>query len=356
MFTRRDVPRPRANRLAGPTILITAIVLLAAGCDKIQIPEVGQQAAPPPAAAASVPVQAAPPVAPVEPIRAAPPDPKAVVTAFIKKSKTDILLDRDLEEVTSAEGAEGFDEVQELNLGGAGITDLGVARLSKFPKLTKLELASSGVTNVGLEVIKDLPELRTLGLSRTKADDRIMATIASHPGIKELNISGTAVTDFGLNELEKLDDLEVLDISSTSITGSGFERFRGHKNLRAVIAQRSSLQNEALKFLINCPIEVLEIDLSGVTDLGMVHVGKMKKLKKLSMGFSNITDFGIHKLGVMKDLEWVNARNCAGISRLLFQKLMPSKNLKFVCVIGTAISATDCATLKKLKPGCQIDF
>ncbi len=354
MPTRHYAYNLSATRNVVPALLIVAVACLAAGCDKIQIPEVGQQAAPAvaPVAPVAAPVQA--PVEAPKAVTAPPPDPKAAVTAFLKKSKTEVLLDRDLVEITSAEGAEGFELVEELHLGGQGITDEGVSRLSKFSKLNKLELAGSKVTVAGLEVIKELPELQFLGLNNTQTDDRIMSTIAAHPGIKELYLASTAVTDVGLNELEKLDDLEVLDITSTGITGAGFQRFKGHKHLRSLIAQRSGLQNEALKFLVGCPIEVLEIDMSGVSDPGMIHVGKMKQLKRLSFGFSSISDAGIQKLGVMKDLEYVNARNCAMVSSLLFKKLMTCKKLTYVCVVGTRITATDCANLKKLIPACEI--
>lgn len=360
MPTRRDTRHCRPVRLTTWTLLSLLTGVLTTGCDKIQIPEVVQQAqpAPQPSAAASPPPGNAPvqPAPATTPMPAAPVDHKTVVAAFVKKSKTQNLTDRDLIEVTEGGAPGDFDEVKELRLAGAEITDAGAARLSKFSKLTTLEMGTTGVTNVGIEVVKDLPELTSLGLSHTRADDRIMSTIASNPSIKELRLAQTPITDFGLNELEKLKNLESLDINHTSINGSGFEGFRGHKNLKTLIAHHSAIQNESLKFLVNCPIEVLELDQSGISDPGMVFIGRMKKLKKLSISFSSIGDAGVHKLGVMKDLEYVNVRNDPGISKLLFQKLMPCKNLKYVNVNGTLISATDCAKLRQLKPGCEVVF
>ncbi len=365
MPTRRDTNHHCTHPIALPTILIALLSLLAAGCDKIQIPEVGQQAAPvaPPApttAGGPVAGQAAPVAQAPTPVPAAPaakPDSKAVVDAFLAKAKSSPLTDIDLMQITDIEGLEHLEDVQELNLLGAGVTNTGVARLTKFPKLAKLDLSTGGVTNEGLKVIKDLPELRSLSLNHVLAvDDLTMSTIAANPGIKELYLDSTHITDVGLNELEKLENLEVLNISSTSITGAGFERFKGHKHLRSVIAQRSQLKDDALKYLLGSPIEVLEIDMSGVTDMGMVHIGKMKNLKRLSMGFSNISDFGIRKLGVMKNLEYVNARNCGGISNLLFEKLKTCKNLKYVCVTGTGVTPAACVIMKKLIPGCEIAY
>ena len=353
MSTRRDPYHHAGTRLASPVALFALMGLLAAGCDKIQIPQMGdaQQAAPP------APVAAPPaPIAPVEMPIAEPakPDHKAAVEAFLTKAKTTGLTDADLLAITELEGVEGLDQVSELRLSGVEITDAGVSRLGKFNKLARLDMSSSKVTNNGIQVIKDLPELESLKLTQTSADDRIMPVIAAHPGIKELVLSSTSLTDFGLNELEKMQELESLDISSTGINGIGFEHFKGSKKFKSLIARKTGFQGEALKFLVNCPMEVLELDETAITDKSMKYVGRMKNLKRLSIGFTGITDYGINQLGVMKDLEYVNVRNDAKISNLLFKKLMTCKNLKYVCTNGTMISNADCAKLMKLIPGVEI--
>lgn len=359
MSTRRE-PYPHAGaRLASPVTLFALIGLLAAGCDKIQIPQMGggQQAAPPapvaPVAAPPAQAEAAPAAMPVatEPAK---PDHKAAVEAFLQKAKTTGLTDSDLIAVTDLEGVEGLDQVAELRLSGVEITDAGVSRLGKFNKLARLDMSSSKVTNNGIQVIKDLPELESLKLTQTAADDRIMPVIAAHSGIKELVLSSTALSDFGLNELEKMQQLESLDISSTGINGAGFEHFKGNKKFKSLIARKTGFQGEALKFLVNCPMEVLELDETPITDRSMKYIGRMKNLKRLSIGFTGISDLGINQLGVMKDLEYINVRNDAKISNLLFKKLMTCKNLKYVCSNGTMITNNDCAKLAKLIPGVEI--
>ncbi|MES2790152.1 MAG: hypothetical protein V4719_11055, partial [Planctomycetota bacterium] len=202
MPTRRDTHRHCSARFLSPPTLMLVMGLLLAGCDKIQIPEMGQPAAPAPVAAPVTPT----PVATPMPTVLAKPDTKQLVAAFLEKAKTQGLKDQDLIDLSNAEGTDGFDQVQELRLGGE-ITDAGVSRLGKFPKLATLDLSNSKVSSVGLEVVKNLPSLQVLRLSQTAADDRVMPIIAQNPGIKELYLSNTATTDFGLNELEKLDEL-----------------------------------------------------------------------------------------------------------------------------------------------------
>lgn len=333
--------------------------LVVAGCDKIQIPQMGQQ----PAATATTPAAGVAPAAQAAPdstsvpanaaVQTGTPDPKAVVAAFLDKaSKPGQIEDQDLLKVT--ELTSGLEEVKELRLTGDKITDAGVARLSKFPKLANLDLSTTRVTNDGIAVIKDMPELRSLGLGYTAIDDRSMGLVGQQTGLTELNLAKTSVTDFGLGELGDLENLEVLDISSTGITGAGFDKFKKNKHLRVLRAQHSAIQNEALKYLTNCPIEELNLDVTGISDPGFIYVARMSKMQRLSVEFCGVSDLSINKMVVMKDLESISFRNNARVSSLLFNKLVKCKNLKSVNAAGTMITATDAAKLMKLLPGCKV--
>lgn len=347
------------SRTAVAVYLSMAFALVIAGCDKIQIPQMGQQ----PAAAPTTPVAGAAPAAQAAPnstsatvdgpVQTGKPDPKAVVAAFLDKaSKTGQIEDQDL--LTVTELTEGLEEVKELRLAGDKITDAGVARLSKFPKLANLDLSTTRVTNDGIAVIKDMPELRSLGLAFTEINDKSMGLVGQQTGLKELNLAKTGVTDFGLSELGDLDNLEVLDISSTGITGAGFEKFKKNKKLRVLRAQHSAIQNEALKYLTQCPIEELNLDVTGISDPGFIYVARMSKMKRLSVEFCGVSDLSVNKMVVMKDLETVSFRNNARVSSLLFNKLVKCKNLKSVNAAGTMITATDAAKLMKLLPNCKV--
>ncbi|MDB5337826.1 MAG: dynein regulatory complex subunit 6-like isoform, partial [Planctomycetaceae bacterium] len=308
---------------------------------------------PGPAAAANQPVQPAPIGVPGPgPTAPAQVDNAQAIAAFIKKTKTDRLNELDLNEFAKVEGTEGLDEIHDLKL--AGVMDTGLVHLSRFTKVTSLTLEGCTVTNAVGAVIQGLPELRILNLNSNPIDDQVMAVIASKPSIVELRLANTGLTDLGLNELEKLHDLEILDVSGTNITGAGFERFRDHKKLRALYANRCrQLQSEAFKFLAGCPLETLEVNATAVSDPGMVFIGKLKKLKKLSIGECGISDFGINKLVGMKDLEYIDVHNLV-VSKALFQKLAPCKKLTYVNVRGTGISPADCVKFKTSHPECQI--
>ncbi len=343
-------------RSAAATALCLGIAILV-GCDKLQIPQVGQ-----PAAAPVVPAGGSPPTTtPASGIAAVdPPAPPAtasakdIVAAFLEKAnKPGGVADQDLIAVT--ELTEGLDVVTELKLSGAGVTDVGVARLPKFPKLSTLDLSTTQITGPGIVVLKELPELRKLGLGHTLIDDKAMENVGELKGLQELNLSRTAVTDRGMAELGKLDDLEALDISeSITITGTFFQNLKSNKKLKVLRAHHTILRGDAMKFLANCPIEELNLEATAMTDVGMLTIGKMNKLQILNLGHCNITDEGIKKMVVMKDLETVSFRNNNAVSNLLFAKLMKCKKLKYVDVTGTRINAADVAKLAKLLPECQV--
>lgn len=329
------------------------------GCDKIQIPDLGQQpaAAPAPGVAGSPAPQADtnPAPAPVaQPVQSAKPAAKEVVAAFLEKaSRPGAVNDQDVIAVT--ELTEGLDEVKELRLSGAGITDVAAACLSKFPNLTLLDLSGSQITNAAVPVIKLLPDLKVLGLGYTPVDDKGMVVVGEIKDLKELYLANTRVTDFGLSQLGNLEHLEVLDISQAGgITGSSFKQLKSSKSLRVIRAHHSGLRGEFMKFLSACPIEELNLEATGMSDEGMLTIGKMEKMQKLNLAFCNITDFGVKKMVVMKDLDTISVRNNAAISNLLFTKLMKSKKLKYVDATGTRISPTDAAKLMKLIPECRV--
>lgn len=360
------MPQQRQNLLCcssrpAVSVILGAALMVLVGCDKIQIPQMGQQ----PAAAPTTPAPGAAPAAQVAPnapaagvdgiAQTAKPDPKAVVAAFLEKANTlGAIEDQDLLKVT--ELTEGLEDVKELKLAGDKITDAGVARLSKFPKLANLDLSTTRVTNDGIAVIKDMPELRSLGLGHTAIDDRSMGLIGQQIALKELVLSKTSVSDFGLAQLADLENLEVLDISDTRMTGSGFEKFRKNKHLRVLRCQHSAIQNEAYKYLANCPIEELNADVTGLNDTGFIFIAKMSKMQRLSAEFCGVTDLSVNKMVVMKDLESVSFRNNSGISAVLFNKLVKCKKLKSVNAVGTRINGTDVAKLAKLLPGCKVSI
>lgn len=332
---------------------VCAASMLLTGCDKIQIPQIGNEPAAPAGVAGSTP-NTPNPFAPVTP----PPEvPKAtskeIIAAFIKKAgQTGGVGDKDLIEVTQL--TEGLEVVTELTLTGAQVTNVGVATLAKFPKLSKVSLTSTLVNDDGLGVIKDMPELRSLDLGKTTVGDKGLDVVGDRVELEELFLAQTPVTDAGLKQLSKLHQLEVLDLSETKFSGTGLEHLRSNKKLRVFRAHHSTMNPESLKFLMGCPIEELNLDAAGVNDAGMQFIGKMTKLKKLNLAFCFVTNNGVAKMGFMKDLESISVRNNPAISNLLFEKIKKCKKLKTVDIVGSGISVADAELLEKMIPGLSV--
>jgi len=118
--------------------------------------------------------------------------------------------------------------LEELNLGGTKVTDLGMEKLPRLKKLRRLDVSRTAVSGAGLAQLSGLPVERLSVWKSKKIGDDAAAQIAMLKGLKVLDIADTALTDRGLAALATL-PLEQLFVSGTSVTAEGVERFRKEK-------------------------------------------------------------------------------------------------------------------------------
>jgi len=196
--------------------------------------------------------------------------------------------DRELEHIGN------IHSLEELTIGGTGITDAGLSYIGKLSNLKKFSLFSaSQITNAGLAQLGKLKSLESLNLS-------LQETKVTVSGINQLN---------GLGNLNYLDvtgikpDNEKLDISGLSklekltisppVTRRGkeliFDQFTD-----ADLACIAKLEN--LKWFQG---------FHGVTDSGMAHLSGLTKMERLSIGGPNLTDEGLKHLSRMKNLDFL---------------------------------------------------
>lgn len=138
-----------------------------------------------------------------------------------------------------------------------GITDEGIAFLSKLHHLKGLNLNGSQVTDESLKILATLPSLEDLGVQNNHFTDRGLAYLSHMMQLKCLHVglgNVKGITDEGLVHLKGLVNLEKLDLQSTSITAAGLEHLKGLKKLKVLytdVKDVDSLQ----KALPNCKIK-----------------------------------------------------------------------------------------------------
>jgi Leucine-rich repeat (LRR) protein len=115
------------------------------------------------------------------------------------------LTDNDLEMIASMTG------LQDLNLSGTRITDLGIGRLKTLRELRSLDLSRTAVTASGLKELVGLTKLERLSLWKaSRINDAGAPVLTQMKGLVALDVSETAMTDAGREQLRSIQGLRDL--------------------------------------------------------------------------------------------------------------------------------------------------
>ncbi|MES2997460.1 MAG: hypothetical protein V4733_11685 [Verrucomicrobiota bacterium] len=94
-----------------------------------------------------------------------------------------------------------------------------------------------------------------------------------------------------------------------------------------------------------------------ITDRGLIHVSRMKTVKRLSLRASQgISDSGIHHLRKMTGLRQLDLRGCGGISNKCLADLRTMKNLQEIQLGGCEnITMAAVRELQAQMPGTKVE-
>jgi internalin A len=120
----------------------------------------------------------------------------------------------------------GFERLEELNLGGAKITDAGLGGLVRLAKLRSLDLSRTQVSGKGIRELAALGNLERLTLWQAgNIRDDVAASLAAIRNLKVLDLSATKITDATLSALASAHGLRRIYLSGTAATAEGVEAF-----------------------------------------------------------------------------------------------------------------------------------
>jgi len=301
-----------------------------------------------------------------------------------------------------------LNSLEALSLDGCRcLTDRSLAALGGLYRLKKLDLSQCDLlTDTGLEQLQNLEEIEELSLGWCRLiTDNGIETLAKQPGrSRSLRILGLArcpITENGVEHLAVLENLEELDLNGCSDVGSAalgkaLSRMKKLTNLdvsycpgilrtswQGKIAALKSLdlcysgvRDSHLSRLTNlpaleelnfdsCPIgdwaiahladntvvpNLTSLDLADteLTDLGMVHIGKFTKLKRLSLFYCNISNGGLRHLAKLSELEVLNL-DSREIGDDGLWHLRNLKQLKSLDIFSGRITDSGCSHLAKIK-------
>jgi hypothetical protein len=154
-------------------------------------------------------------------------------------------------------------------------------------------------------------------------DDDLDRLLADHRDVEDLQLSGTSITDVGLARLQGLNRLHWLNISLTSITDAGLAQLRRLPSLQSIDLWRTGISDNGLRHLKGLPslqdlflgegpggpgllsdagianlaeIRTLRsLHLAGApyTEAALVHLKRIRGLRRLSLELSKLGDAGL---------------------------------------------------------------
>jgi hypothetical protein len=118
----------------------------------------------------------------------------------------------------------GLGRLEVLSLTGTDVNDAGLAHLRGLKRLRELNLSGTAkVKGPGLALLAGLPQLRYLDLNETGVGDEALRHLPELPAVRALTLGGQ-VTDAGIREVARVDGLEELHLYNAPVTDAGIDR------------------------------------------------------------------------------------------------------------------------------------
>ena len=194
-------------------------------------------------------------------------------------------------------------------LGENHVTDDGLKKIGRLTNISILDLGPSPdfpkapgptagrgarITDEGLLALKPLSKLLRLGLQGTPIGDAGLDNLRGvgrdHNGQLSLSLAGTLVTDAGLSRLPDLfPNLIWLELDGCAITDEGLAHIGRLKRLSHLLLNDTRVGDEGLRHLVDLPyLRQLQLDRTRITDQGLAYL----KVMKGPLGFVSLQGTG----------------------------------------------------------------
>jgi len=248
-------------------------------------------------------------------------------------------------------GQEDPDTLGRLLIDGP-FTDRGLASLAGLEGVSELDLFwhVTGMTSDGFAVLKDLPNLFSFAADGRLSDDVAMRHIAAIPRLRQLRAQESVATDDGFEALSRSATLEGFwGRVCPNFGNRAFRAFARMPSLARLGVGCANVDDDELAAFPDFPA-LRELTPIGIRDAGFKHIGRCKRLERLTCmycrdttdvatghiaelalryyyaGLTLITDRSLEILGRMSSLEQIEFYECKGVTDagLPFLAALPS--------------------------------
>jgi len=204
--------------------------------------------------------------------------------------------------------------VKTLDLCYAGVRDSHIHKFHHLPALEELNLDSCPIGDRAIGHLADsdvLPNLTSLDLADTDLSDLGMAHIAKFTKLTRLSLFYCNISNGGLRHISRLTSLEVLNLDSRDISDEGLRYLRHLKNLKSLDIFSGRITDTGCGHIAKISsLESLELCGGGVGDLGCTLLACLENLTSLNLSQNErITNRGAAALAALTNLKALNLSN-----------------------------------------------
>ena len=167
-----------------------------------------------------------------------------------------------------------FDRVWtvELAVAGSRVTDADMPEIAKLRHVVSVNLAGTKISGNSIVYLNDCQFLQQLIIPGTEVTDAGIAGL-NHLYLVDLLLTGLPIGDAALERLDRFEYLEGLDLGATHVTDDGLCHLARIKRLSS-----------------------LSLNGARISDAGLVHLKGIATLRHLDLGATNVTDEGVADL------------------------------------------------------------
>ena len=287
--------------------------------------------------------------------------------------------------ITDAKGS-----VTAVSFRGSWISDADLHTLVSLPALAKLDLSHTRITDIGFQGLKEMRGVTHLDLYYAEQiGDGVLSVVKNWRNLRRINVRGTTVTDAGVAHLVGHPSLESIDVGFSLFTDNGFEHLAAIPNLKEIAVGGNKVTDVGLNSLRLMP-NLVAVDLSGsqrtdsglwaatITDRGLETLAVLTRLERLNLRNSKISDVGFAKLSslplrdlnlaetqlsatglaalpALSKLERLSLWKCKRVEDDAIESIAGLKQLRWLDVKGTKLTAAGIARLRASLPQCRVE-
>lgn len=259
-----------------------------------------------------------------------------------------------------------------------GNTEKAERRATESPVVDRIDLSDRSDLKLEDDLKKAYQTTQPIiiDLTWSKVAGDLLRNLRGHKGLLELCLFGTDTSDKELRHLGELPNLESLDLGGCNVTTEGILRLRSSRKLKrlGLADLQQSINDTTIKRIVSAwpNLESISLNSGHITDVGLSHIGKLRRLRYLNIsrtqitdkgleslaglsqlttlhaGNTNILDQGMVHLGVLTSLEKLDL-NFTGISDRGLKEVCGLTNLKRIYFVGTKVTDNGLEFLEPLK-------